>query len=224
MEAYGDKIWDELFSSREWGKYPSEEAIRFFMRSKKILGKDSPEVLDLGCGAGALSWFMAREGGNVTAMDGAPSGLKGVGELAKRMGVKSEIVTILGDITEPEKFVHGSFDIVVDHYSMCHNPKEKIEHAISSLFNLIKPGGFLMSCCFGEKTTGFGNGDCLGGNTYSNVKEGNLENRGVITFFSLEEREKLFTDAGFKPEYFERIIQERQNGVEEKIINCVRKP
>lgn len=224
MEAYGDKIWNELFSSREWGKYPSEEAVRFFMRSRKILGKDSPKVLDLGCGSGAVSWFMAREGGNVTAMDGAPSGLEGVGKLAKRMGVDSGIKTVLGDITEPEKFTSGPFDIIIDHYSLCHNPREKIEKAISSLFALLNPGGFLLSCCFGEKTTGFGNGDCVSGKTYSNVKKGNLENRGVITFFTLEDREKLFSDAGFKLEYFERITQERQNGVDEKLVNCLRRP
>jgi SAM-dependent methyltransferase len=223
MELYGDKIWNELFSSREWGKYPSEEAVRFFMRSKKILAKDIPEVLDLGCGSGAVSWFMAKEGGKVTAMDGAPSGLNGVNGLAKRMGVDSEIKTILGDITKPERFTNCPFDIIIDHYSLCHNSREKIVNAVSNIFKLLNPGGFFLSCCFGEKTTGFGRGDRLSEKTYNNVKEGNLENRGIITFFSMEEREKMFSDSGFKLEYFERIIQERQNGVDEKLINCLRK-
>ena len=53
MTVYGDKIYEKQFSVREWGKYPSEEVIRFFMRAKEKLNPTEIQALDLGCGIGA---------------------------------------------------------------------------------------------------------------------------------------------------------------------------
>lgn len=72
------------------GKVP-EEVIRFFMRAREELGCFRIKALDIGCGMGACSWFMAKEGAIVTALDGAPSGIKNVNKLAKEFCIETEI-------------------------------------------------------------------------------------------------------------------------------------
>jgi precorrin-6B methylase 2 len=114
MHVFGDPVWENIFSSRPWGKYPPEETIRFFLRAKEKINRKPIYVLDIGCGVGASSWMMAKEGGKVTAFDGAPSGLSLVNINAKEFGVLDEIETVLGDITIPSVYLTQIFDIMVD--------------------------------------------------------------------------------------------------------------
>ena len=44
-------IWDSIFSSKEWGRYPSEDLIRFIARNfYKAEKRSSIKILELGCG------------------------------------------------------------------------------------------------------------------------------------------------------------------------------
>ena len=224
MESYGEKIWNELFSSQEWGRYPSEEAIRFFLRSKNKLKMEKIKALDLGCGQGAVSWFMAREGAAVTAMDGAPAGLDRVKALAAEFGVRSGIETVLGEITEPGKSLESKYDIVLDHYSLFQNKEERMVSAYKGLFELLNKGGFLLTCVFGQNTSSFGHGKKISEKTYTDITKGSFVNRGLTTFFKREQLDEIFLGIGFEIEYRERILLERDDVVDEKLVTCLRKP
>lgn len=217
---YGDGIWEKIFSSRGWGRYPSEESIRFFMYAKNKTGKAAPAVLDIGCGKGALSWFMSKEGASVTAMDGAPSGVKAVAQTAAEFGVSKEIKTICGDITEPEKFVENCFDILVDHYSICHNPMPRILNAYKNYYELLNDNGYFLTCFFGLGTTEFGSGMKVSrSGSFCDQSDG----AGIVSLNSMESNVSMFEDIGFKIEYKERVIIDRGDSQIEKIIICLRK-
>ncbi|UUI62659.1 class I SAM-dependent methyltransferase [Aeromonas salmonicida] len=67
--SHGD-IWNSIFSSQEWGKYPSEDLIRFIARSfYKEKKRSSIKILELGCGPGANIWYLAREGFSFCGVD-----------------------------------------------------------------------------------------------------------------------------------------------------------
>lgn len=217
---YGDPIWERLFSSRPWGKYPSEEAIRFFMYAKRVLDMKSPKALDIGCGRGAVSWFMAKNGAEVTAMDGAPSGLKDVSSLFKEFNIDGSAGTVLGDITNPSKFISGKFDIMIDHYSLCHNSVEKITSACSEYSALMNDGGFLMICGFGRKTTDFGNGMQVSKASFTNSSDGES---GTVTFFERDELDAILKKSGFNIDYHENILLDRNGAIIEKMITVARK-
>ena len=85
-KTFGDKIYEKQFSTIGWGKYPSEEVIRFFMYAKNRINHELI-ALDIGCGIGSCSWFMAKEGAIVTAMDGSPSGLDMINEVSRNFGI-----------------------------------------------------------------------------------------------------------------------------------------
>ena len=57
-----DNIWDEVFRSQPWGKYPSEDVIRFVARNfYKAPDRSSVKILEVGCGPGANLWYIAKE-------------------------------------------------------------------------------------------------------------------------------------------------------------------
>ena len=67
-----DKGWDKIFSKTEWGKYPSEELIRFISRNFYAEpNRKDIRILEVGCGIGANLWFLAREGFNTFGIDGS---------------------------------------------------------------------------------------------------------------------------------------------------------
>src|SRR5262245_17194928 len=69
-----DAVWERIFSSGPWGKYPGEDLIRFVAReSAGVADRQSLKALELGCGPGANLWFLANEGIPFDAIDGSPS-------------------------------------------------------------------------------------------------------------------------------------------------------
>ena len=223
MKIYGDKIYEHHFSTKGWGKYPSEEVIRFFMFARQKLRYPKLKALDIGCGMGACSWFMAKEGAIVTAIDGAPSGIKNVNKLAREFGVDAKMEVVHGDITKPKRFLTSTYDILVDSYALYSNPEENTINGFIEFFDLLNVGGFFLTCCFGKKTTGFGTGKQLSENTFCDIETGCLANGGIQTFFSREELNRIFKDIGYCVSYYEHILEDKNGVMAEKYITCLTK-
>jgi len=66
-----DQVWESVFKQQEWGKYPGESLIKFVARNFYKNDRKRVSLLEIGCGPGANIWFMAREGFNVTGIDGS---------------------------------------------------------------------------------------------------------------------------------------------------------
>ena len=65
-----DSVWESIFSSRSWGRYPAEDVVRFVAREVSA-EKDRIKLkaLELGCGPGANLWLLANEGVAFDAID-----------------------------------------------------------------------------------------------------------------------------------------------------------
>ena len=49
-----DPVWEEIFRSSEWGKYPPERVIRFVARNfYRVLDRKKVRLFKVGCGHGA---------------------------------------------------------------------------------------------------------------------------------------------------------------------------
>src|SRR3989344_4036029 len=72
-----DKTWEKIYRTKEWGKYPPEELVRFIAHNYyETKDRKTVKILDLGCGTGAATWFIAREGFNAYGIDGSPTAIK----------------------------------------------------------------------------------------------------------------------------------------------------
>jgi cyclopropane fatty-acyl-phospholipid synthase-like methyltransferase len=222
MKIYGDEIYERQFSTTGWGKYPPEEVIQFFMYAKKKLGPSRLNALDIGCGIGNCSWFMAKEGAIVTAMDGAPSGIGYVNTLAREFGVQDDIKVVLGDITDPKKFINSTFNIMVDNFSLYSNEEGRTFNGYREYYDILEKGGFFLTCCFGKKSSGYDNGTRLSKNTYTNIK-GLFSKGGTQSFFVKIELMRLFKDIGYFVDYYSNKVEIRNGQFIEKHITCLRK-
>jgi 2-polyprenyl-3-methyl-5-hydroxy-6-metoxy-1,4-benzoquinol methylase len=64
--------WDDIFRKHEWGKYPSENLVRYVGRNfYTVKDRSAITILEVGCGTGANLWYLAREGFSVYGIDGS---------------------------------------------------------------------------------------------------------------------------------------------------------
>ncbi|MBW8889332.1 MAG: class I SAM-dependent methyltransferase [Fibrobacteres bacterium] len=218
-QGYGNPVWEDLFRVRTWGQYPSEESVRFVKRAQSW-GLSGDTALDIGAGQGACAWMLLREGFRVTALEGAPSGASHILKTTRAYGAPVDPEVLVADIVTPARFLAGRrFDLLLDHYSLCSNPKASIASAFREYRGLIKPDGYFLTCGFGKRTISYGKGTRVGEDCYSDIPEGlPLSGRGCCTFFDKEGVSALLADAGFAVKHIEAIMQEDGRGGLEKII------
>jgi len=114
-----DKTWDNVFLKKEWGKYPPEELIRFIARNfYEVKNRKKVRILDMGCGTGAATWYLAREGFSIFGIDGSKTAIKIVKERFEKEKLRGEF--IVGDLAKLP-YPNDYFNCVVDIAAMQHN-------------------------------------------------------------------------------------------------------
>src|ERR1700719_1939717 len=177
-----DPIWEETFRTTQWGKYPPEHVIRF-VASKFYAYADRSEIrlLDAGCGTGACTWFMAREGFRVSGIDGSPTAIGRASDRLSAEGLNVEFK--IGDYTVlpwPDNF----FDAALDNFSFYANLCADWQRAVDEVYRVLKPGGLFMSASFTSSCWGYGTGRRVEPGTFTDIPEGPLYLRGLCHFIS----------------------------------------
>ena len=90
-----------------------------------------------------------------------------------------------------------SFDCIIDNAVIYANLSENIRKIIEEVYGLLKKGGKLFSVSFSTNTTGYGIGKRLEENTYSDIQEGCLADRGTAHFFDKKELHDILNGCGF---------------------------
>lgn len=192
-----DKNWEKVFRSKEWGKYPPEELVRFVARNYySAPDRSKVKILDLGCGTGAATWYMAREGFSVVGIDGSKTAIKIAQKRFKAEKLKAELK--IGDIIKLD-WPNNYFDAVTDIASIQHNSSQNIKKIISEVYRVLKPGGKFFGTMIAE--------------------DKNSNWAGTTHFFKLAEIKQLFVPASpvggpfqkLKVDYSKRTKDNRQS-------------
>ncbi len=118
-------------------------------------GKIKPcKVIDIGCGEGFYSIYLASKGFDVLGIDISENAIKYAKENAKKKGVNVRFITMdLYNLSELKE----KFDFVLE-WAILHSvPFEKREKYVESVSHLLNKEGKYLSICFNEKDTKFGN-------------------------------------------------------------------
>ena len=174
-------LWEEIFSKKEWGKYPSENVIRFIARNfYNVQDRSKINILELGLGTGANLWFCAREGFKVSGIEWSKTGVERFRARLKDENLSTQIEQIeIGDYLEKlDLFKNESFDAVIDVASLCCNDREKTRQIFLKAFKKLKVGGKFFSIALGKGVVGYeeGMGD------FFEPKEGIYTNVGKLRF------------------------------------------
>ncbi len=104
--------YDDWFSL-QWPEpaYRQGKAIEKIFKNFQL--PNNARVLDLTCGIGTQAIGLALQGYEVVALDISDGQLRKAKEEANKIDPNLKIEWILGDATEPKKYVNGTFDAVI---------------------------------------------------------------------------------------------------------------
>lgn len=211
MDVSNTKLWETVHASRRWGAYPPEDVIRFVMNHYGHLSKverQSVSVLDVGCGQGAVSWFLAREGFSVTGIDTSPSAIEKAHDYLAQDGLKATLqVADMKALDLPEK----SFDLILDIESIYTNTAADIKKIYTDLHAALKPKGLLFTMAFSTDCSNFGTGTKLEEGTFTDIPSGS-PSTGVAHYFKHGELETLLKSIGFSELEVNQKTVTRNNG------------
>jgi SAM-dependent methyltransferase len=178
-----DAVWEDIFRSRDWGKYPSEDLIRFVARNfYQVADRSSVRLLEVGCGPGANLWYLAREGFSFVGIDGSETAIS---KAEKRLdeecpGWRARGELRVGDIVKLP-FADADFDAVIDNEAISCNSFDAACEMYAEIGRVLKPDGHLYSRTFAEGSWGDGSGEFLGRGA-RHCAEGPLAGKGLCRF------------------------------------------
>ena len=179
------KIWDDIFRSRAWGRYPPEDLVRFIARNfYKAPDRRAVRILEMGCGPGANVWFMAREGFSVSAIDCSPAAIAQLGQRLSAEAIPFDPAELkVGDFSRLP-WGDGLFDAVVDVEAIAHNPLPVVRQVMAEAHRVLKPGGLMFSRMFGDRTSGANRDE---------EARGPLQGVGVLHYFTRADVAEVFS-------------------------------
>ncbi|WP_270972185.1 class I SAM-dependent methyltransferase [Campylobacter upsaliensis] len=209
-------LWEEIFSKKEWGKYPSESVIRFIARNfYNVKDRNSIKILELGLGTGANLWFCTREGFKVSGIEWSKTGVERFKARLKEEKLSTQIEQIeIGDYLEKlDDFKDESFDAVIDVASLCCNDREKTRQIFLKAFKKLKVGGKFFSTALGRGALG-----SLGEGDFFEPKEGIYTNVGKLRFDDELSLKELYAHENLKCLSLSTQILENEGVVLDKIL------
>src|SRR5580698_3665863 len=111
-----DAKWEEIHKAKDWGRYPNEEMVRWVSINYGGCAhsyRHKFKFLDLGCGQGATTWYLSREGYKVVSIDGSKSAIsKLTDRMTKEMFSLETAVCDIGKVPYEDKHFNAVIDVV----------------------------------------------------------------------------------------------------------------
>lgn len=191
-----DPVWEAVFSSREWGKYPSEELIRFIAKrfySVPMEDRRDLRVLEIGCGPGANLWYCAREGLAVYGVDGSKSAIKQAQARLNDEVSGWEGKLSIGDISSLD-YPSDYFDAVIDIEAVYCNSFDSSQKIYGEAARVLKKGGVIFVRTFADGSYGDGSGEQIADDTWL-CSDGPAAGKGYVRFTKFERIPELLGPA-----------------------------
>ena len=214
-----DPAWEQIFSSREWGKYPPEHIVRFVARTfYRVPNHTDVRLLEIGCGPGANVWFMAREGFSVAGIDSSASAIRKAKERLSNEGLEADLR--VGNFTALP-WPDNTFDGVLENVSLCCNGSEAIRVALEEVRRVSKPGAPFQASFFTTATWGYRLGTPVEPDGFRDITEGPLVGTGFCLFLNKERLAEFFKDfVNLSVERISWTMENQKHLVEQFVINC----
>ena len=158
-----ENIENSTSKNQEWdGIYKKEGHVFREVQENmpEVLGllkeKGVKDVLDLGCGTGRHSVFLAENGMRVSGIDASSEGVRLTQEQMASKGLNGDFRA--GDIYERLPYADASFEAIVSTQTMHHNTIEKIRELIKEMERVLTPGGTIFITVRRRENPDVGNG------------------------------------------------------------------
>ena len=137
MSKIPSKPWDwGTVNDKKWEK-PDKDLARVGQRWKE---QGIKKVLDLGCGIGRHSLYLASLDMEVTAMDLGAEGIKKLEDKRDAVGLQDKITTLVCDMLKID-LEADTLDAVVAFQSINHTDSKGLKKVIATIQKLLRPRG-----------------------------------------------------------------------------------
>lgn len=149
-------------------------------------GKIKPcKAIDIGCGEGFYSIYLASEGFDVTGIDFSEKAIQYAKENAKKQGVNVRFIAMdLKNLDELKEKFNFVLELGVMHHVMLEQRQKHVEN----VNKLLSPGGNYLSVCFNIESPDFGG-------KREKLRKSPL---GTIVYYSSQEELKQLFEQHFK--------------------------
>jgi cyclopropane fatty-acyl-phospholipid synthase-like methyltransferase len=133
--------WNKLHSIERFRpKYPTDVVVRFMFTqfSRNIKDRGDLKILDMGCGAGRHTIFLAREGFQAFGTDISEQGLQVARDRFKEEGLEG---TLKNSNMQKQPFPDSFFDGVISFGVLYYNDKKGFENAVLEIYRILKKDG-----------------------------------------------------------------------------------
>ncbi|USN45023.1 MAG: class I SAM-dependent methyltransferase [Candidatus Woesearchaeota archaeon] len=209
--------WQQMYGGQGYrGVYPSEYMVRFisghFGKSNMPIQQNdfsTFHILDLGCGSGRHTVYLAREGFLVSAIEQSQEGA----ELTKNW---LELEKLQADVRVGDMaalpYTDGLFDAVIDFQSTQHNMMENVKKIFAEVHRVLKKGGLFFLVVRSSEDYLATVGQQVEAGTFDKINKGDMMGAGVCHFFSREEIELLAS--AYTVVSIERALRTVNNGAD----------
>jgi len=200
-------LWEAVHQKRAWGRYPSIDLVRFVAQHYyHVEPHANVRFVEVGCGAGANVWFLAREGFSVCGIDFSPKAIERAREYLGKLSADLRA----GDAGEVLRtFPARHFDCVVDVGCIQCNTLADARALVAEATRVLKPGGRCFSLLHHPESLGYGTGRKIEPGTFTDIEVGQLKGLGVNHFYTEAEARTLFV--GFTDLTVDVLTHTRRN-------------
>lgn len=185
-ETEWELVWNEIYQKQ--GIVQDEILIPVKTFIQKLKDNGLLKVLDLGCGTGRNTIYMAKMGMQVTATDISDKGLEITLKRAKKCGLHVEVVK--HDIRYIP-FGDNTFDAVLCSWVSGHGTLNDVKKHASEMLRIIRPGGMIFVDYPSIKSEHYGIGLEIEKNTFLNNMVS--EERIPHHYSDIEELEDIYS-------------------------------
>lgn len=222
-----DPVWEQIFTSQAWGRYPGEDVIRFVARNFYA----SPDhalvrFLEVGFGTGTNLWFLAREGFSVAGVEGSKSA-----EAIARERLDNECPAwnaaprngelVVGDMMNLP-WADATFDALIDSEAVYCNDFEESCGIYREMHRVARPGGKLFVRTFATGCWGDAIGTAAGHRRYV-ADAGPMAGKGPSRFTAEDELVQLLGPWQINEvNLITRSLDEQRHQIREWVVEAIK--
>jgi SAM-dependent methyltransferase len=180
-------VWErELYGKgHHLNRYPFDAVVSFVYRNcPREKPRHETRILEVGCGAGNNLWFAAREGFQVTGIDGSPTAIEYAQRRFAEEGLKGEFQT--GDFTSLP-WGDDTFDLAVDRGAIVCCPSTAARRAVREVRRVLREGGRFFFNPYSARHSSFTLSEPGPDGLRVNIRGGSLTGVGPLCFYDKDD-------------------------------------
>ena len=214
-------VWQKIFKTSDYGKYPSEDLVRFisknFGKNKK---RSKIKILEIGSGTGGNLIYLANEGFRVYGIDFSKIAVSKSKKFLDKNCPKWKGEVKFGDIFN-FKFNKNNFDVIIDNEVSCCFSLKETNKLYLQLVKCLRKKGKIFLRTFSTESYGYKSGKKVGHKTYIPSVKG-VRMFGAHRFSSSNDINKIFKGKYkiLSKEVISRTINRMKNKIVEWVVEA----